>query len=135
MYAFYILAITMLWYRKFPFHCYLLYTLIIIDLFAFAYVLSFHSEKNVISIWNNGKGIPIEMHAEQKVYVPTLIFGQLLTSSNYDDTQKKITGGRNGFGAKLCNIYSKKFSIETACGEYGKKFKQVSFSSYPIMIS
>ena len=89
--------------------------------------MSFHSEKNVISVWNNGKGIPIEMHQEQKVYVPTLIFGQLLTSSNYDDSQKKVTGGRNGFGAKLCNIYSKKFSIETACGEYGKKFKQVGF--------
>ena len=61
----------------------------------------------------------------EKVYVPSLIFGQLLTSSNYDDTEKKVTGGRNGFGAKLCNIFSKKFTVETACKEYGKKFKQV----------
>ena len=83
--------------------------------------------KNVISIWNNGRGIPIEIHKEQNVYVPTLIFGQLLTSSNYDDTQKKVTGGRNGFGAKLCNIFSKKFVVETACSESGKKFKQVRF--------
>lgn len=83
------------------------------------------SEKNIVSIWNNGKGIPIEVHKEQNVYVPTLIFGQLLTSSNYDDTERKVTGGRNGFGAKLCNIFSSKFIVETACSDYGKRFKQV----------
>jgi DNA gyrase/topoisomerase IV subunit B len=33
-----------------------------------------------------------------------------LTSSNYDDDQKKMTGGRNGYGAKLANIYSTEFS-------------------------
>ena len=80
-------------------------------------------EKNIISIWNNGKGIPVEMHKEQKMYVPTMIFGHLLTSSNYDDTDKKVVGGRNGFGAKLCNIFSTKFTVETASN--GKKFKQV----------
>lgn len=78
--------------------------------------------KNIISVWNNGKGIPIEMHKEEKCYVPTLIFGHLLTSSNYDDSEKKVVGGRNGFGAKLCNIFSTKFTVETANG--GKKFKQ-----------
>ena len=42
--------------------------------------------KNSISIWNNGKGIPIEIHKEYNIYVPELIFGHLLTSSNYDDS-------------------------------------------------
>ena len=84
---------------------------------------SLNREANVISIWNNGKGIPCEMHKEEKLYVPTLIFGHLLTSSNYDDTEKKVVGGRNGFGAKLCNIFSTKFTVETASN--GKKFKQV----------
>ena len=42
-------------------------------------------EEGLISIMNNGKGIPIEIHKEHKIYVPELIFGQLLTSSNYDD--------------------------------------------------
>ena len=41
-------------------------------------------ELNQISIWNNGKGIPVQIHKEHQVYVPELIFGQLLTSSNYD---------------------------------------------------
>uniref|UniRef100_A0A8C5X8N0 DNA topoisomerase 2 n=1 Tax=Malurus cyaneus samueli TaxID=2593467 RepID=A0A8C5X8N0_9PASS len=81
-------------------------------------------ENNTISVWNNGKGIPVVEHKVEKVYVPALIFGQLLTSSNYDDNEKKVTGGRNGYGAKLCNIFSKKFTVETGCREYKKLFKQ-----------
>ena len=82
-------------------------------------------EKNSISIWNNGRGIPVEMHKEENMYVPSLIFGHLLTSSNYDDEEQKVTGGRNGYGAKLCNIYSNEFTVETASSESGRKFKQV----------
>lgn len=52
----------------------------------------FFRESNIISIWNNGKGIPVVEHKVEKVYVPALIFGQLLTSSNYDDDEKKVTG-------------------------------------------
>merc|ERR1712077_46358 len=59
-------------------------------------------EENTIRIYNNGQGIPVEMHKEQNMYVPTMIFGHLLTSSNFEDDDKKVTGGRNGFGAKLC---------------------------------
>ncbi|KAF7239114.1 DNA topoisomerase 2-alpha, partial [Varanus komodoensis] len=81
-------------------------------------------ENNTISVWNNGKGIPVVEHKVEKVYVPALIFGQLLTSSNYDDDEKKVTGGRNGYGAKLCNIFSTKFTVETACREFEKHFKQ-----------
>ena len=77
-----------------------------------------------ISVWNNGRGIPIEMHSKEKMYIPELIFGHLLTSSNYDDTQQKVTGGRNGFGAKLCNVFSTEFTIETQDSRQKKKYKQ-----------
>ena len=63
------------------------------------------------------------MHKVEKMYVPSMIFGHLLTSSNYNDDEKKVVGGRNGFGAKLCNIFSTKFTVETATE--GNKFKQV----------
>ncbi|NXD35957.1 TOP2B topoisomerase, partial [Copsychus sechellarum] len=104
--------------------------------------ISIDPESNIISIWNNGKGIPVVEHKVEKVYVPALIFGQLLTSSNYDDDEKKdmiyypelkltliycmlfFPGGRNGYGAKLCNIFSTKFTVETACKEYKHSFKQ-----------
>ncbi|XP_076242907.1 DNA topoisomerase 2 [Calliopsis andreniformis] len=81
-------------------------------------------EKNVISVWNNGKGIPVVIHKEENMYVPTMIFGHLLTSSNYDDEEEKVTGGRNGYGAKLCNIFSHRFTVETASKEYKRSLKQ-----------
>eukprot|EP00041_Stephanoeca_diplocostata_P032247 m.1029066 g.1029066 ORF g.1029066 m.1029066 type:complete len:1509 (-) comp24112_c0_seq1:111-4637(-) len=77
-----------------------------------------------ISVLNSGRGIPIEMHAKEKIYIPELIFGHLLTSSNYDDKKKKTTGGRNGYGAKLANIFSTSFIVETADSKSGKVYKQ-----------
>ena len=76
-----------------------------------------------ITIFNNGKGIPIKIHNTYNIYVPELIFGHLLTSSNYNDNEKKITGGRNGFGAKLTNVFSKLFIVETADKKVKKKFR------------
>ena len=46
-------------------------------------------EKNKFSVYNNGIGIPIVEHQEHKIYIPELIFGNLLTSSNYDKDEKK----------------------------------------------
>ncbi|CAJ1376690.1 unnamed protein product [Effrenium voratum] len=80
---------------------------------------------NCISVLNNGQGIPVQIHKEHKCYVPELIFGHLLTSDNYDDNEKKVTGGRNGYGAKLTNVFSKKFIIETVDKSSKKKFTQV----------
>ncbi|XP_054287254.1 DNA topoisomerase 2-like isoform X2 [Macrosteles quadrilineatus] len=82
------------------------------------------AKKNMVSIWNNGRGIPVVVHKSEKMYVPTLIFGHLLTSSNYNDEEQKVTGGRNGFGAKLCNIFSSEFTVETCSSEYKLCFKQ-----------
>jgi DNA topoisomerase-2 len=48
-----------------------------------------------------------------------------MTSSNYNDDQEKVTGGRNGFGAKLTNIFSTKFVIRTGDKEKGKVYEQV----------
>ncbi|GES91633.1 DNA topoisomerase II [Rhizophagus clarus] len=82
-------------------------------------------KSGTISIYNNGNGIPVEIHKEENVYVPELIFGHLLTSSNYNDNEKKVTGGRNGYGAKLTNIFSTEFIIETVDSSAGKKYRQI----------
>jgi len=133
--------------------------------------IEINREKNQLSVYNNGQGIPVVMHKEHGIYVPELIFGarpppppprprprrprptspppaprrcgggrgrpwpspaprapahppyararaagHLLTSSNYNDDKKKVTGGRNGYGAKLANIFSSEFIVETADG-------------------
>ena len=78
---------------------------------------------NTISVMNDGSGVPIEIHKDHGIYVPELIFGNLLSSSNYDDSKKRTTGGLNGLGAKLTNIYSTEFIIETVSS--GQKYVQV----------
>lgn len=80
--------------------------------------------EGTVTVWNNGRGIPIEIHEKEGIYIPELIFGNLLTSSNYDDAEDKVTGGRNGYGAKLANIYSTEFTVETADRKTEQKYKQ-----------
>eukprot|EP00536_Pseudo-nitzschia_multiseries_P013725 jgi/Psemu1/320513/estExt_fgenesh1_pm.C_6050001 len=82
------------------------------------------AEANTISVKNNGQGIPVELHQDEQCYVPTLIFGHLLTGSNFDDNEQKTTGGRNGYGAKLANIFSTEFIVECLDSSKGVKFVQ-----------
>ncbi len=82
------------------------------------------NEDGSISFYNDGDGILIEYMEEHKMYPPELIFGSLLTSTNYDDDEEREWGGRNGYGAKLANIFSRKFIVETICHINKKKFKQ-----------
>ncbi|AGE49563.1 DNA topoisomerase II [Acanthocystis turfacea Chlorella virus Can0610SP] len=64
-----------------------------------------------VTIYNDGCSIPVEKH-EEGCYVPELIFGHLLTGENFDDAQERTGAGRNGYGSKLTNIFSKKFDVE-----------------------
>jgi DNA topoisomerase-2 len=85
-----------------------------------------HLDKKItIDVENDGDGIPIEMHKEHKVYAPELIFGHLLTSGNYDKSEEKIVGGKNGYGAKLTNIFSNKFTLSTRHPASGQRYTQV----------
>ena len=86
--------------------------------------INFNAEKNIITVMNNGEGIPIIKHIEHCIWVPELIFAHLLTSSNYDKGEKKTTGGKNGYGSKLANIFSKKFTVETVDSERQLKYVQ-----------
>ncbi|KAL8425445.1 hypothetical protein Efla_006844 [Eimeria flavescens] len=82
-------------------------------------------QEGSIRVWNDGEGIPVAIHKEHQVYVAELIFGQLLTSDNYDDSEARVTGGRNGFGAKLTNIFSSYFEVECADSKRKQKIKVV----------
>jgi DNA topoisomerase-2 len=73
------------------------------------------AENGKIVVFNDGCGIPIEKNKQTDIYNPELIFGVLLTSDNYNDKEERVTGGRNGFGAKLANIFSTEFTIECCC--------------------
>lgn len=77
-----------------------------------------------ISIMNDGKGIPVVMHKTEQCYVVEMVMGNLMSGSNFNDTELKVVGGRNGFGAKLTNIFSKEFTVETIDTLSGKKYFQ-----------
>ena len=77
-----------------------------------------------IVVENDGDGIPVLEHAEYKVWVPELIFGHLLTSGNYNKEEEKIVGGKNGYGAKLANIFSTSFTVESHDVKNGQKYVQ-----------
>ena len=85
--------------------------------------VSIDRETGVISVENNGPlgGIAVKMHEKEGIWNPELTFGHLLTSTNYDDNQKRVVGGRNGYGAKLANVYSTKFTVTIKDGENKKK--------------
>jgi len=78
----------------------------------------------IISVENDGDGITIEEDKETKVMIPELIFGHLLTSSNYDKSEEKIVGGKNGYGSKCTNILSKLFTVEIKNPASGKQYSQ-----------
>ena len=77
---------------------------------------------NVITVENDGPGVPVVIHDKEKIFIPEMVFGNLLSGENFDDTQERFLGGRNGIGIKCTNIYSKEFYLETADGN--KVYKQ-----------
>ena len=81
-------------------------------------------EEGTITMSNDGNGIDIEKHPEYDIWIPEMIFGHLRTSTNYDKSQKKITGGKNGFGFKLVLIWSVWGKIETVDHVRGLKYTQ-----------
>lgn len=81
-------------------------------------------ETGKITVWNNGDGIEVVEHKEHKLMIPSLIFGELLSGENFDDDDVRTVGGMNGLGAKLANIFSNEFEVETIDGKRDLKFKQ-----------
>ena len=81
-------------------------------------------EDGTIVMINDGNGIDVVQHPEYKTWVPELIFGHLRTSTNYNKEEKKIVGGKNGFGFKLVLIWSTFGQIETVDHIRGLKYTQ-----------
>ena len=104
-------------------------------------MVSINKDKNLITIENDGRGIDVVIHPKHKIYVPELIFGNLLTSTSFSDKKgeyDKVTGGIHGLGAKLTAIFSTYFKVEIGDAVNKKMFKQtfkknLSIKSKPIV--
>jgi DNA topoisomerase-2 len=82
------------------------------------------SEDGTITMTNDGNGIDVAKHPENDMWIPEMIFGHLRTSTNYNKDEKKIVGGKNGFGFKLVLIWSTYGSVETVDHVRGLKYYQ-----------
>ena len=83
-------------------------------------------QKNgLFSIENNGKTIPVKYHSEKdaltkkKIYIPEMVFFRMRAGQNFDDTEMRYEGGRNGIGIKLASIFSEESLVE--CDDGKKK--------------
>jgi DNA topoisomerase-2 len=83
-----------------------------------------HVDSQDVLVRNGGLTIPVEIHPTYGVYTPELIFGNLLTSSNYNKEVDRTGCGRNGYGAKLVNIFSQIFSVEVGDPVRGLRYSQ-----------
>jgi DNA topoisomerase-2 len=81
-------------------------------------------EQGCITVWNDGLTIPIQIDQASGLYNPDLIFGKLLTSSNYNDEEERMTSGKNGLGSKATNIFSKEFSVKIFDPDSGHQYVQ-----------
>ncbi len=76
------------------------------------------------TVYNDGKCVPVVKHKKEKMWTPTLVFGHLRTSNNYDDKEERLTGGRNGYGAKLANIFARIYKVSIWDHRKKKRFVQ-----------
>lgn len=86
--------------------------------------ITFEKGKTPISILNDGNGIDIILHSTKQIYIPELLFAHLLTSTNYNQNEKRTTGGRNGYGVKVTGIFSDYLIIETVDATRSLKYIQ-----------
>lgn len=82
-------------------------------------------DREVISVRNGGIPIPVEIHPVEKIWAPQLIFGMLHSSSNYNKDKVRTECGRNGYGAKLTNIFSKHFMITIGDPNNKRWYRQI----------
>ena len=88
------------------------------------YINTTVAEDGTITISNDGNGIDVAKHPENNLWIPEMIFGHLRTSTNYNKNEKRIVGGKNGFGFKLVLIWSTYGRIETVDHTRGLKYVQ-----------
>lgn len=75
-----------------------------------------------ISVMDNGRGIPVEIHPQTGKYVAETVFSNLRAGSNFNDEEDQQLIGTNGVGSTLTNVLSTSFKIESADGK--KLFRQ-----------
>lgn len=75
-----------------------------------------------ISVQDNGRGIPVEIHPQTNTYIAETVFSNLRAGSNFNDDEDQQLIGTNGVGSTLTNVLSTHFRVESCDGK--KVFRQ-----------
>ena len=86
--------------------------------------ISYDMDSGRVTVWNDGATVPVVEHEEHNMFIPTMVFGHILTGENYNDKKERLSGGRNGWGAKLTNIFSQEFNVRCVDSKTGFELNQ-----------
>eukprot|EP01061_Rhynchopus_euleeides_P007194 TRINITY_DN16183_c0_g1_i1.p1 TRINITY_DN16183_c0_g1~~TRINITY_DN16183_c0_g1_i1.p1 ORF type:complete len:1314 (+),score=374.50 TRINITY_DN16183_c0_g1_i1:126-4067(+) len=86
--------------------------------------VSIDTDTHMITIRNDGHCVDVEYHADAHMFCPELVFSEFQAGSNFNDEEARISGGRNGVGATVCNTLSELFEIEITDPHRGKFYTQ-----------